>query len=198
MKKFTAIFLILCIVSNLWLFSATTIDDLSYENRQFYISNALSIETKENINVSGGAYDFGNLGGYIPSYAYGESTTEWIPYYGPMQISRADFFDITGYKDFAEFEREIERKNKVYRTVGWSLLGSGLGLMLGGLLWNVADEYGTGLGASILMGGGILVSCVSIPFFFLETKSNISISFAVGIANNYNQKLLDSFNTDIN
>ena len=52
-----------------------------------------------------------------------------------------------------------------------------------------ADE----IGSITLLSVGLAAMCTSIPFFCIETKSNISIQFAVGIANNYNQRLLESF-----
>ena len=194
-RRIVASILILCMVGSMGIYAAESIEALTYEERKTYIANALSIETKDNITVSGGAYDWGY--GYISSHSSGETTTEWIPYIGPMQISRADFFRITGYDEFAEFEESIANKNRTYSTVGWSLLGAGSALTLAGLIWGFstmsnmskADE----IGSITLLSVGLAAMCTSIPFFCIETKSNISIQFAVGIANNYNQRLLESF-----
>ena len=92
MRRFIAIVLLFCMIGSMELFAADSIEMLSYEDRQVYIANALSIETREHITISGNAYDWGSPSGYISSFGSGESTTEWIPYLGPRQISRADFF----------------------------------------------------------------------------------------------------------
>ncbi len=195
-RKIIFSLVLLSLIGQNVLFAAQSIEALTYEERQAYIANALSIETMEHITVSGGAYDWGRPGGYISSHSSGEATTEWIPYIGPMQISRADFFRITGYDEFAELEESIANKNRTYSTVGWSLFGVGLALMVGGLTWNLLEDnsnQASKIGSAVTMITGLVSTCVGIPFLFIETKSNISIQFAVGIANNYNQQLLESF-----
>ena len=193
MRRFIAIVLLLCMIGSMELFAAESIEMLSYEDRQFYIANALSIQTMEHITISGNAYDWGSSGDYISSFGSGESTTEWIPYRGPSRISKADFFKLTGYDEFAKLEENITRQNQAYKTVAWSLIGTGLAIALGGYIWGVCDGFtNNSLGGIFMIVGGTVVSCVSIPFFCIETKSDISIQFAVGIANNYNQRLLES------
>ena len=112
---------------------------------------------------------------------------------GQGRLVEPIFFKLTGYDEFAKLEEDITRKNQTYNIVAWSLISSGLAIALGGLIWDVCDGYtNNSLGGIFMILGGTVASCIAIPFFCIETKSDISIQFAVGIANNYNQRLLES------
>ena len=148
---------------------------------------ALSIETESHTDVTGGAYDWGNPGGYISSYASGETTTEWIPYQGARELSKVAFFNITGYSDLAEAQRKADTFNRNMDIAGWTLYGVGLAVMLSSLFFLDNEKV-----AYSLLGVGGLVSLGGLPLVLIETENNVSISFAVNIANSYNQRLLES------
>lgn len=194
MRK-TAMLLLVCIIGTMALNAAESVQALDPEQRQRYFSNMLSIETENHITVSGGAYDFGRPGGYISSYASGETTTEWIPYQGPNQISRREFFSIAGLMDIAEEEERIEKRNNAQKIAGGIVLGVGAVAAVAGMIWgwNKTDQDPCFWGALGLTCGGVVASCASIPLFLWETKSDISIAFAANIADSFNKDLLSSF-----
>ncbi len=72
---------------------------------------------------------------------------------------------------------------------GWSVLGAGLLTMLSSLFFiddpNATDWW--------LLGIGSVISCVSVPLLCIQVSNDVSISFAVGLADNYNKRLLESF-----
>lgn len=187
MRKAVALALIVCMFGSMGLYAADSMEGLTYEQQREYFDNALSIETESHTTVSGGAYDWGRPGGFISSYAEGDTSTEWIPYKGARELSKADFFDITGYSDLAEAQRKADTFNRNMDIAGWSLYGVGLAVMLSSLFFLDNETV-----AYSLLGTGAVVGLCGLPLVLIETENNVSISFAVNIANSYNQRLLDS------
>ena len=62
------------------LYAADSVDALSYEQRQAYFRDALSIQTVDRTEISGGIYDYGYWGGYASTWAESNTTTDWYPY----------------------------------------------------------------------------------------------------------------------
>ena len=184
MKKIITCLLIFCIIAN-QLLAAETLEGLTYEQERIYLQNQLSVQTSQHTNLSGLGYM--NDWGLYTSFSEGETTTEWTPYVGAREISKEAFYEIAGYNDLAEAERSANTFNRNMTIAGWTLYGVGLLAMLSSLFFldNEAACYG------LLCGGGI-VAAAGIPLVFIKADNDVSISFAVGIANSYNRKLLES------
>ena len=195
MKRATAILLLVCMSVNL-AFAADSIESLSPEQFRAYISNSLSIETASHTTVSGGSYDFGRPGGYISSYATGDTVTEWYPYLGSNQINRSDFFALAGYDDLARQEYKIEQARKNMSIAKWSIFGIGsAAALIGAIMWSMGlDNYDDAMAetGAIIMLAGLASYIPALVLEFTPPESDIAISFAVGIANQYNRQLLDS------
>ena len=71
---------------------------------------------------------------------------------------------------------------------GVTLSGVGLAAMLTSIFFTDNDALFLGL-----LGGGTLLTCIGIPLLTIQVSNDVSISFAVGIADSYNQRLLESF-----
>lgn len=195
MRKATAILLIFAMVSSM-AFGAENVQSLSPDDRIWYLSNALSIETEAKTEMLGTSYDWGYPGGFSSSYASGTTSTEWIPYKGAERISRKEFFQLAELPDMVKAEEEIENKTKSMHIAGGVLLGVGSVAAIAGLLlgWNLTSEDAGFVGTICLACGGAVAAGISIPLLMYETESDVAISFAVNIANGYNQKLLESLN----
>lgn len=140
--------------------------------------------------ISGGIYDYGYWGGYASTWAESSTNTDWYPYEGAFQISKVDFYELTGQYDLAAAEAKAEKFNNSMAIAGWSVLGAGLLTMLSSLFFiddpNATDWW--------LLGIGGVISCVSVPLLCIQVSNDVSISsFAVGLADNYNKRLLESF-----
>lgn len=184
MRKIIACILILCIIAN-QLFAAETLEGLTYEQERIYLQNHLSVQTSQHTDISGVGYM--NNWGLYTNFSEGDTTTEWTPYVGAREISKEAFYEITGYNDLAEAERSANSFNRNMAIAGWTLYGVGILAMLSSLFFldNEAACYG------LLCGGGV-VAAVGVPLIFIKANNDVSISFAVGIANSYNKQLLES------
>ena len=173
--------------------AAESVQDLTGEARERYIMESLSIETEEHITVSGGAHDFGLPGGYISTYASGESITEWIPYQGAREISRPEFLEIAGFPELAAEERDFEQRLSTHNAAMWGCLGAGLAGILGGMLLAlIPHTEGAAIAGIALSAAGAASTIASFVLYFTPPESDISISFAVNVADLYNEELLSS------
>ena len=194
MRRFISAILLISFISCMALPAAGSVEALSAEDRMEYISKALSVETETHTDVAVNAYDFDSRwhSGFVTSYGTSTTTTEWVPYMGYQRISRADFLDIAGYPDLAEAERAMEKGNNTRTIVGWSFIGAGLAVMLSSLIPLAFDTPNDTLSSGLLLGGSLL-TLVGVPICSWQVTSDISMSFAIGIADSYNQRLLESF-----
>ena len=195
MKRITASFLLVCMIGSMSLYAADSIDALSYEDRHVYLSQTLSVQTKDHTAVMVDTYDWGRPGGYISSYGEGETSTVWYPYLGARQISKADFFQIAGYPELAASEKKIADKQKSYSIAKWSLYGAGTVLGCAGLIMMLAadDDMTMGVSGLIMAMVGLAAYIPAVVFDLTPPESDVAISFAVGVAEAYNRQLLSSF-----
>ena len=184
MKRLIACVLLACFIAN-FAFAADRIENLTYDQERFYLQNHLSVQTSQHTDVSGLGYM--NDWGLYTSFGSGDTTTEWTPYVGAREISKEDFYRITGYNDLAEAERSANDFNRNMSIAGWTLYGVGMLAMLSSLFFMDNDSAFLGL----LCGGG-LVAVAGVPLIFIKASNDVSISFAVGIADSYNRQLLES------
>lgn len=190
-----------------------TFNALDTAARQDYLMRQLSIETEEHTFSSGGEYANYRAGRYN-AYGYGywtsssSKSTVWYPYEGGYRIDRSTFYNIVGKPELAleyeDWKKAVKQHDLVMNTVGGVLLGVGSGLLLGGfidcLVGVSSDNYTTSRATLdyVLMGvGGALVTAGTIPFLVFDVTSpkmpNVSIAFAIGLANEYNRTLLTSY-----
>ena len=159
---------------------------------------------------------FGNMSSYSRGVAYSETNSriDWIPYYGAERISKLSFFNIVGAfeleKDLQnridqyQIElKEYERQKRTKNILGYTALGVGLALTLAGTIMLVTDtSYGSMMLAGGVIGGlGSTLALLSIiPLVFVKISRpvfkdiDVSMSLAIGLANDYNHKLLTSYN----
>ena len=190
MKKSILITIMIIMIINP-VFSANNISELSSEAQQKYIMNSLSIQTKEHSVATGAG--FGNMIGsttIMSSVSRGTSETEWYPYLGPNAIDRGQFYEIVGNHELSEaYENGIKRENTMH-IAGWSLFAA---CMIGGLSTSLVGYFSTNNIVYAYVGMGIILAGLgSIPLVSWEYKDDVSISFAIGMSDIYNNRLYES------
>lgn len=201
MRKFIAFVLLIAVSINTVLASSYTISDLSSEARDYYIRNALSVQTELNTQSYSSSL-FTPLWGssYVGSSStHGKTETDWTPFYGPSEIDKRTFFEIAGAEDMLKAFDEAEEKYAKKQRTGAILFGVGIAGIIASLVaTGVALECDDVNTSEILFGGSIACACASIAPFCVgavlvsaKPNNNISVEFAIGIADGYNQKLID-------
>ena len=188
MKK-VALFVMLVAFMSAGLMAAESVDQLTPEQSRDYLSRALSVQTKDHTEYSG----FGHTSswGLTTVYGEGETTTEWIPYQGAREISKGAFLEMTGYPDLAAEANRVEELNKNLDIAGWVFLGTGVALSIIGPCF-LAGDFDLGFTVGPLFVG-MICAVISVPLLCINVNDDISISFAAGIANNYNRGLLSDY-----
>lgn len=153
--------------------------------------------------------------GSATSNGYSETnkTIDWVPFCGSEKISKVSFFHMVGAydleKDLSErieayntqYENYKRKKNSV-NIAGYTLLGVGLGAMIAGVIMCGFFSYNNSLvipGGVIAGVGSLLTLSSLIPLLLIKVPapafddSKVSISLAIGLANDYNHKLLMSY-----
>ena len=183
--------------------AAADIPDLSAEKQMEFMNNSLSIQTEQNTYSYGST--IGNVwgNGVVTGTAFGNATTttDWRPYLGPMEIDKGTFYEITEQTELkAIYDKGVAEEKKKH-DIGWGRVGAGAGLFV---LCTIFGPLGTAEGwwdgtvgmIGILLGAGLLggttIAALSIPFLTWEFNDNVSVSFAVGVADMYNQRLAES------
>lgn len=190
MKKLLLIAIAIIMIANP-LFAVNDLSALSAESQQKYLMESLSIQTEENTVATGSG--FGNMIGstaIMTSVGRGTTETEWYPYKGPSELTREEFYTLTNQNDLLEAYTEGTKKQTIANICGWALLGvtfiGGLVVCFTGLeSGNTSAEW---IGLSVALIGGL----GSIPLVTWEYDDNVSISFAVGLADIYNNNLYKS------
>lgn len=129
---------------------------------------------------------------------------DWIPYQGAFEISKADFFTVAGHGDVVDtIEAEYKRVRKLHIWGGVLTALGGAAFLSGMMLIATSNEY-TGEGVSQInsgkMTGGAVLSALGsagcafgIVLLYKKINTrNISVSFALNVADVYNRSLFDS------
>lgn len=197
MKKiFVALLVVLMVCSPV--FSAINIDLLTQDSKLNYLSNSLSIQTEKNIKMSTfGSSSVNAYTGYgtISAASRGSEKTVWYPYKGSLNIPKSEFFKLVGQDDLARQSEEIARFNKNLSITVYSIAGVGAILSLVGMYFFFESPYGTNQYefGNYSMYAGLGLMTLALPLCFLEKEfPDVSISFAIGLSDIYNQKLLES------
>lgn len=196
MKKFIAVVLIVCFAANIF---AMDISALSESDRLIFLRNSLSIDlgTVTQSSAVGSSY-------YGISTASGKSRSQtvWTPYYGEKAISKTEFFQLVGENKLATNQEFIEVNNRKNGIIANTFYGIGAGVVTIGLIVELIPLFRDGYsdsdmkmvyaGAGLALGG-LAIAAIGIPF---DSKSrldqNLSTTFVVGLADNYNLKLYAS------
>lgn len=178
---------------------AASIEELSAENQEYYLRNALNIETKQNTDSNRAllATPFvAPFAVYIAGIGAEESitTTEWTPYKGAEEISKIEFMTLTGQLDLAEkLALEYERTRR-YNIAGYALIGTGIAGVTGCLIYALAYNNDAFLSKAFV--GTFLSSAIAavagIPLISMKASDNFSLTFVAGMADMYNRRLLES------
>ena len=190
MKRIIAGILVLCIVASDMLLAADSLESLTAEQERLYLENHLSVQTSQHTDISGIGYM--NDWGLYTSFGEGNTSTEWTPYLGYNQISKADFFRLAGYEDLALQEQKIEETRKNMVIAKWTLFGAGFALMLGGMSTLLTESDPWIIAGIVMFSVGAASWVPVLVLEFTEPESDIAVSFAVGVANNYNKRLLEA------
>ena len=207
MKRFLFFFFALVLISSA--FADYDLDTLSSQQRQQFLLNSLSVEVGSQTDgyMVSGTNVYGKTALTTGSLSSSTSVV-WTPYLGGNEISKSDFFQITGdeasYKKVLAFEEERAANKKTMVTlygVGFSLAGIGLIIECIPLF---TDDYSDGamrtmlLGAGIALGGCTIALC-GLPYEKLVKQDvNISAQYAIGVADAYNYELFQRISLNIN
>ena len=197
MKKSIALFISILIVLTP-LAASPDLSELSDEARYEYIKSSLSIQTKENsYSYGSGIGDIHPFGLYTATvWSAGTTETEWTPYRGANEISKAEFFYLTGEDEIYREFQEGMKTEKAMHTAGWSIFGVGLGLGVALLVAGIVlDDYSNPALTLWCYAGGTaaaVIGLVGLPLVYWEYDDNISVSFAISLADIYNERLAQS------
>ena len=123
-------------------------------------------------------------------------TETWDAYRGSEKITKAEFFHTAGYLDLEEICLETEKDNRRKETAGTALVIVGSAGMITGTVLMFLDHRITPDTDTLLYVGAAVTSISAVPMgigiglvLSSDTEPDISSSFALGIADIYNQKL---------
>ena len=122
------------------------------------------------------------------------NSKHWTPYQGANEITKAEFFRLAGYSDYEKLCLKQESTDKIVRTSGIVLsvaCGVGLVAYTSYAVANSADHHSNSdikTNSLIIgyLGAGALAGVI---LAFYEGSPKISTSFAMGVADIYNQEL---------
>ena len=190
---------VLLLLFSFSLFAYVDTSGMTQEQLRMYNRQMLSVS--ERVVTTSSAY--GGAWKTSPStamaYASGSSSSSltWDAYQGPNLIAKADFFKLAGeielYKEYNLAAMRTAEKRK--QGVGFATVG-GIGATLGAIMMFAGidpyvsrDEMGLMVGGAIIFG----ISCIPLYIGVFDLKyteePNVSASFAMGVADIYNQKL---------
>lgn len=168
MRKVLLVLLALLFFSvPLWAAASTVL--LSTDSRAWYNHNSITIQVR---------------------------SRDWVPYMGGMELSKAEFFNLTGeYELAADIDKEYKRVKKL-NTAGKVLFWGGYGIGFAGIIAMYAlmaadnqDAAWMSLGISL---AAFSVGSIGLPLLYIKPKENVPVSFAIRLADNYNAALLSS------
>ena len=161
------------------------------------IAAAASVFSKERITIIGGEMDlksnvkatYSNPGRLyldgdfelVPKDSY-----EWTAYLGNTELTKEEFFMITGREDLREMIANGLKKEKDMHIAGYSLFGIGTAFTATSLiLYAAGNEFITeNIYPFVVSGIGEVL--LSLPFISYEFKDGVNITAAIQIASDYN------------
>ena len=189
MKK-AIVIISICLISIICLFA----DEMTVEQQKLYNSQALSVQQRVETSVSSSASAFstGRHSAFAVGSSESSSTVSWDVYQGANQITKAEFFRITGYPEYEKICLEVEEQNKKNMNLGIGLtIGGGLGCTVGCIMMLSDMDISAVFESGCIIA---LLSCIPLGFGIdlideADAEPNISTSFAIGVADIYNKEL---------
>ena len=191
MKKGFIILLLLFVVATA-LYADYT-DGMTTEQKRQYMSEALSVQEK--METVGSSSYFATSKYTAAGISSSSTNVKWDAYKGANPISKTEFFRLTGEESLLKEAIAIEERNAHRKQVGLGLtIGGTVGYIVGFAIM-LSPSYDDPNFDSKLIGGAVvaILSCIPMgiglyDLLYVE-KQNVSASFAVGIADIYNQEL---------
>ena len=174
---------------------------MSSNQRQEYLNKALSVERKSVTKTStyGNTYNSkpGKYGtsGTFSSDTETSTTTDWIPYLGPSQISKTEFFRLAKNDELYRKAMEIDSRVKAKKQSGTIYTVVGTVAVLGGAALLAIGENEKNPNELYQVLGGVVMGVGCIPLGFgiynlcYKEEMDVSVDFAIGVANSYNKDL---------
>lgn len=137
-------------------------------------------------------------GGFAPSVSQGEF---WQPLKGHKEISKIEFFELTSQDDLLSEYRNWEHRKKVHDAFKWVDVGllsvSGIMTVVSAIMFirsnagRFPGEPSNGEGwKKALIASGVItgVSVIALPIIIFTSpkEPNVSINFAISLAEGYN------------
>ena len=183
--------------------SASSTNGLSTSQSSDFTSKALYVVTNENTSVytnlwNYSAYGYSNPVDFFfsgPSYIYTETTLDWTPYQGAVEITKDQFYNLIGRPDEAERYLKFQKSRTTWTGVTVGSLLAGAACAVGGSLISnetVANCLYIASGVALLTSG---VGLIMLDIVLIE-EDQFSVSFAMNAAQTYNMSLLASYTTN--
>lgn len=192
MKK-TSIIVVLYLTFGFLLFAG----EMTTTQQRIYNSQALSVQQRVETSGTSSASAFST--NRYSAFAFGSSestsTVEWDAYQGASKISKAEFFRIAGYPDYEKICLDWATKYEKEKSTGIALTAVGLtGSVVGLVLEYVGcfvteDRTQVFIGAGVGLGFLITATIGWVMLLNADAEPDISTSFAIGVADIYNQEL---------
>lgn len=191
MRKVCAILLLLFVV--VIAAYADYTDGMTTEQKRHYMSEILSVQEK--MKTVGSSSYFSTSKYTATGISSSSTNMNWDAYKGANPISKTEFFRLTGEESLLKEAIAIDERNAHRKKVGIGLtVGGALGYIAGFVIMGSPSYNDSDFDSKLT--GGLLVSILScIPFgigvydlLYVE-EQNVSASFAVGMADLYNQEL---------
>lgn len=192
MKK-TVVIGVLCLLLGVSLFA----EEMTTAQQRIYNSQALSVQQRVETNGTSSASAFSTS--RYTSFAFGSSestsTIEWDAYQGASKISKAEFFRIAGYPDYEKLCLDQIAENEKKKSIGIILTAVGFSGAVAGLIWEYVgffamDDRTQGyIGAGVGLGFLVPATIGCVMMLNADVEPDISTSFAIGVADIYNQEL---------
>ena len=208
MKK-TVCFIALVFVLIGLVFAEYDLDSLSPQQRQQFLLNSLSVEvgSKTSGTMVSGTNVYGKSAITTGSLTSSTSVV-WTPFFGGSEISKADFFLMTGDEQNYQKVLEYEKERDHYTRIKWTLYGIGMGVAVVGLVYEFipifARDFSDEALKKVYIGAGIGLAGCSIALGGLiygrkaKQEVNISAQYAIGVADAYNYELFQKISLNVN
>ena len=111
---------------------------------------------------------------------------DWTAYLGSKELTKEEFFTITGRDDLREMIAKGLKKEKNMHTTGYVLFGISTAFTATSLiLYATGNEFITE-NIFPIAASGVGAILLSLPFLSYEFKDGVNITAAIQIANDYN------------
>lgn len=193
MKKTISILLLL--LTSSMLFASIDISTLSSSDRDIFLSKAITIQSEWKNDSFSALYSPSDTIGIVAALLATSTTKEdFRVFEGSKEIDKLTFFEKANQNVAVDIIKEEDKRVKTLHNWGWGLCATGLAAMFGGAIWEFTapENSNTSLYRIIAISGGTVLSLCSLPLITVKPNYNLSVQFAINVADAYNQNLFDS------